>query len=595
MVRDGLLFHLSEIDRIRENAQTGIGKEMKKRMLYFAELFMGYPSNPYKFGASNAVEYEKAEFQLSIAGRTLQQHMLTLAMAGMLEQNKAYTQKAVEMLISAAEQAELEFVWQMNSALSMGDMTHAFCMGYEWLYDFLTEKQRSLVEQRIEEFGAWLYEHSFTDFWGENEPGRYAHNWNTVTHGNLGLCGLLTGNQKWIDRAKERIRLYFSYSKDETGMSYEGVSYMCYGLNGAVAFAIALERLRGENLFAGHENMKKIAQGLFWSQLPGRQELVIFNQSSKLPDPAWSIFYFINRYKDQFGLWEFIRLLGGEKGTWGQGIWAGACASIAYSLIFYDPSLTPKAPEEKQLEKSFCFERGTLVIRDDFSDESNLVTFDCGKSRENIWNHCDTGNITYFAAGTEFLTDPGAGYGGSAYHNIVFIDGKGLGEKGGPQNYPGKMVSYQDNGEYVAAEGDMTEAYAVENPVETASRKLQYIRGKVPVLIVSDRIRKDGAERTYTEHFITSTANTVEAGKNCVTITSGINGSRCNILFFAAEDITFTIEEKEFTTVMADIRTRELDCSFVIYTEKTAGDCEDAVLRQIIADTGAKYRKEVSV
>lgn len=43
--------------------------------------------------------------------------------------------------------------WNPDHFLDTAEMTHAFAIGYDWLYDYLTEEQRQLLRRAILELG----------------------------------------------------------------------------------------------------------------------------------------------------------------------------------------------------------------------------------------------------------------------------------------------------------------------------------------------------------------------------------------------------------------------------------------------------------
>ena len=212
-----------------------------------------------------AVDTTKYVFHGTVAGRALTTQVLNLAMTGYATGDDAYLDKATAVLCAAAEQSDADDLGKLNGALAIADAVHAYAVGYDWLYPAMTDSRRELIREELRSYGRWLFEHSATDFWGEDETRRMAHNWNGVTHGGLGLAALALGEQQpWLDRATERVRAYLEHSKDETGASYEGVSYMGYGLQNVVPFAVALQRQGGPDLLTEYPATRLIPEYVLW-------------------------------------------------------------------------------------------------------------------------------------------------------------------------------------------------------------------------------------------------------------------------------------------------------------------------------------------
>jgi hypothetical protein len=125
-------------------------------------------------------------------------------------------------------------------------MTHAFAIGYDWLYDAWTDEQRAVLRQALVAKGlqvAW-------DGYRNNQPyGLFARvdtNWNQVGNGGIGMGalalldevpelskGLIEDAIKWLPTAMDR------YGPD--GVWHEGLDYWNYGTFYNVVFLAALE------------------------------------------------------------------------------------------------------------------------------------------------------------------------------------------------------------------------------------------------------------------------------------------------------------------------------------------------------------------
>ncbi len=106
-----------------------------------------------------------------------------LAFAYRMTDDTRYLDRAYQELAAAAAFPD----WNPQHFLDVGEMTHAFAIGYDWLYDVLTQLQRDVVRQAIINYGlnAYLGGHAENAWWLFSE-----YNWNTVTNGGIGMGAL---------------------------------------------------------------------------------------------------------------------------------------------------------------------------------------------------------------------------------------------------------------------------------------------------------------------------------------------------------------------------------------------------------------------
>ncbi len=485
------------------------------------------------------VDTTRYVFHGSVAGRALTTQALNLAMAGYTTGDRRYLDKATGIVCAAAGQSDVEDFAELNGALAVADAVHGYAVGYDWLYPFLTDEQRALIREEIRSFGEWLYEHSQTDFWGEDEPRRMAHNWNGVTHGGLGLAALALGDrQAWLDRAIERVRAYLEHSTDETGACYEGVSYMGYGLQNVIPMAAALKRQGGPDLLAESAAVRLAPEYVLWQVLPEGGRIVPINQCAGTLHPSAGVFHIISKFADPVGLWGWLRLFGPDgDGTYGASSWLGGGCALPYVVLWADPSLRPESPAAAGLPLSCFFARGQVSARDGWGPLDTLVTFTSGRGIPGIWNQGDENSFTFYSRGEQFAIDPGAGWGKTAEHNATLIDGEGQGADGGPAAVQGKVVRAEDRGTSVYVLGDATAAYRARQPVLRARRQLLFVRAPQPYALIVDDVQKDEAEHEYSWLLYSAEGNQLEISpdSSAAYVQGAARGARCQVRFLWPE------------------------------------------------------------
>src|ERR1039458_871695 len=111
--------------------------------------------------------------RLLATSRRVVNRVYTLALLYRLDGDKQYAERAWQELAAAASFPD----WNPRHFLDTAEMTHAFAIGYDWLYDVWTPEQRATLQQAMVEKGlkAALPLYRAHSGWT-----RARHNWNQV-------------------------------------------------------------------------------------------------------------------------------------------------------------------------------------------------------------------------------------------------------------------------------------------------------------------------------------------------------------------------------------------------------------------------------
>ena len=208
------------------------------------------------------VEYRLVGPRLIAQCRKVLERVTTLALMYRISQREPYQRRAVAELRAAAAFRD----WNPAIFSETAEMTHAFAIGYDWLYDVLTPEDRALIRGAIltksldlalpiyQREGGWTRDH---------------YNANIVCNAGLGLGALAiagdgsdkTGFEKTVDDTCRAV-LHYAFDSIPHGLATygvegswpEGTSYWQLVTMYACAFFSALQTALGndEGLSAAH-------------------------------------------------------------------------------------------------------------------------------------------------------------------------------------------------------------------------------------------------------------------------------------------------------------------------------------------------------
>jgi hypothetical protein len=116
------------------------------------------------------------------------QRVYTLALLHRLDGDQRYAERAWQELAAAANFPD----WNPRHFLDTAEMTHAFAIGYDWLYDVWTPEQRGELQRAMVEKGL---KPATKVYHANNGWARARHNWNQVCNGGIGLGALALAGQ----------------------------------------------------------------------------------------------------------------------------------------------------------------------------------------------------------------------------------------------------------------------------------------------------------------------------------------------------------------------------------------------------------------
>jgi Heparinase II/III-like protein/Domain of unknown function (DUF4962) len=393
--------------------------------------------------------------RLLATSRRVMNRVYTLALLYRLDGDQRYAERAWQELATAAGFQD----WNPRHFLDTAEMTHAFAIGYDWLYDVWTPEQRATLQQAMVEKGlkpalalyrarkGWTVAH---------------HNWNQVCNGGIGMGALALAEVEpdiageTLHDALESIQLAMAEFAPD-GAWKEGPGYWNYATFYNVVFLASLQTALGTEF--GLSQIGQFQQtGLFPIYLTGPLGRT-FNYADGGDHAIFAsqMFWLARQFKQPGFAWY-------ERRT---------SSPSALDLLWYDPAGTDPKAAGWPLDK--CFREAEIaVLRSDWENPQALfVGFKAGDNKANH-SHLDLGSFVFDAAGVRWAMDLGAddynlpGYfGGQRWHyyrlraegqnTLVINPGQG------PDQDPAaktQITRFESTPKRAFAIADLTPAYA---------------------------------------------------------------------------------------------------------------------------------------
>jgi hypothetical protein len=196
-----------------------------------------------RFLREKPVQYRLIGPRLLAESRRCLERVYTLATVYRLEKDPRYARRAIEEMLVAAGFKD----WNPRHFLDTAEMTHALAIGYDWLFDILSEKEKQTIRQAIVEKGLREGEKVYKS---EGWWSRSRYNWNQVCNGGMTIGALAVAEEEpelaaWIIHQACRSLPIAMQEYAPDGAWAEGPGYWNYATSYTVYMLAALETALG--------------------------------------------------------------------------------------------------------------------------------------------------------------------------------------------------------------------------------------------------------------------------------------------------------------------------------------------------------------
>ena len=387
-----ILAHLNQAHP-RLLATTGDFAQLKSRIASDSQLQSWHTSvrtQAQEIMSAPLSRYEIPDgLRLLATSRQVLHRVYTLALLNRLDGNPQYAERAWQELAAAAKFPD----WNPRHFLDTAEMTHAFAIGYDWLYDAWTPEQRATLQQAMVEKGLTPALKLYRAHGGWTKA---RHNWNQVCNGGIGMGALALADvepllaSEILQDAAESIQVAMAEFAPD-GAWKEGPGYWNYATSYNVVFLAGLQTALGGDFGLSQIGAFKDT-GLFPVYVTGPLGRT-FNYADGGDHAIFApqMFWLARKFNQPVLAWYERR----------------ATSPSALDLLWFDRAGTSPKAGGWPLDKYF---RGAevAVLRSDWDNPQALfVGFKAGDNKANH-SHLDLGSFVFDAAGVRWATDLGA-------------------------------------------------------------------------------------------------------------------------------------------------------------------------------------------
>jgi|GEM_PF-203644 len=422
--------------------------------------------------------------RLLATSRRVLDRVETLAMVYRIDGDPRYAERAWNELKAAGEFPD----WNPRHFLDTAEMTRAFAIGYDWLYDAWTEEQREFLRTAIVSMGL---EPALAAYRGTSPWGwwvRANHNWNFVVNGGIAMGALAIADEE-PEIAEEILKGGLASLRHAIGRFApdggwdEGVGYWHYSVRYLIPYLAALESALGTEF--GLADTPGIAEtGAFPIYMTGPTNYSFnFADNGRGAVRAPELLWLARRFDRPEYVWWHQRRTPSGTGSVGDLLWRWETAGAEA----FDSSRLPLDRHFRAVEAA--------SFRGSWEDPNAVfLAFKAGDNRANHGN-LDLGTFVLDALGVRWAEDLGAddynlpGYFGGERWNYYRNRAEGqntlvINPGRAPDQNPsafGRIVYFESKPEEAVAIADLTPAYS--GLVTTAQRGFAILDGRRQALV----------------------------------------------------------------------------------------------------------------
>ena len=389
-----------DLDRVRISIRDHqLAGEIHGRLRHRAEELLGEPP----------VVFEIVGPRLLTQSRRCLDRVYLLALLYRLDGDRRYLERALKELRAAADFPH----WNPSHFLDTAEMSHAFAIGYDWLYPALSQADRAWIRQALVDKGLQV---ARTAYLAIETPDRHQqvpsrerawwaradHNWNQVCNGGIGLGALAVADEEpelsrmLLERALASLPRAMASYRPDGGWS-EGPGYWHYATRYNVYFLAGLETALGTDFgLSESEGFSRAGHFRVCFSSPAGLTFNYADSGSRVGTAA-EMFWLARRFAEPVYAWHEQMVARRER------------SSDVLDLVWFQPEA--RAPDTAGWPLD-AFYKGVNVafLRGSWTDPDGIFLAVKGGDNKANHSHLDLGSFVLDAGGIRWALDLGGDY-----------------------------------------------------------------------------------------------------------------------------------------------------------------------------------------
>ncbi len=473
------------IDRISK--LTGQGEVWRNLLFEAADRIVVSPLHVYVASPPGKPDAEGWQ-------RTYGDTLVCLAAAAKIRPEKKYLDKLHEMVLAGChfdtwgrngKSGEI-----VNNDLAAAHMVRGLSIAYDWHRDLFSESEKQLIrttfQQRVGSILKGVYGTGGI-FW----TNWYTQNHNHIATASLGLAGMtflgeIPEASEWLAASVLNYRQVAKAMYADGGI-FEGTMYWAYGRSFMLQYIEGTKSVTGVDSFYNDPFMKNAIAFRVGSSVPGFKGVLLWADSrgQDACGPQHILYRLASQYRDGQGQYVADHL---------PDVPQGGPDTVAWTLLWYDPTVTPEAPTALDYHATSC---DIVTTRSGWGDGDYMLSLKAGFNK-NFHTKIDAGALSLNLGGQWLLMAPGYGEGAlqpgffeetkkrwsffsnvTESHSTLLINGQ---NQRSDIQAVGVIDHYVSSPSLLLTEVDLTNAY---QDVQSVRRSVLHRRGDY-VLVLDD-------------------------------------------------------------------------------------------------------------
>ncbi len=371
-----------------------------------------------------------------------------LALTYLVTEQEQYLEEAKRWMNAVTGYEKWGNAHLVNVDLSASWIMYGLSLGYNWLYDYLTEEEKEKYRKKLILQSEIMYDFKI-DTEGKGWSTAYWQNHNWINLNGLATAGYALkdeydGAQKYIDVAKDNFEIVFDSMADD-GSDYEGVVYWRYGAMWLFVYAHLLKNEENIDYFKNSGFLKDTFYYRLYQAVPNLEETVNYGDChDRRSGHSPAVYYKVaseynNGHAQLLGNFVVDNIL--DKEQFRSGVKPGILPEAFLEFLWFEPTVKEEQFDNLPLVKHFE-DLGLVIVRSSWEKDATHLSFKSGhpggkKQWKKLWElkekgydcfglshqHPDNNSFILHGFGSYLTIDDGYNRNVKArHHNLVVVD-----------------------------------------------------------------------------------------------------------------------------------------------------------------------------